>query len=326
MPIDTNYVLDNLWVALSPEGAAVLFGIAAFCFWLALGPSVRPRQQVEHRLDQFGDSHEDIIEEERMSLPFFQRVFMPVVRGILRIFGRLMPSRNVTQIERMLIEAGEPLRINALDFLGLRLIMLFVPACLYYLLFRDIVEPNIILLRNTVLFAALGYFLPGFWLRRRVRQRKDEITRALPDALDMLSIGVEAGLGFESAMVRVGERWDNALTHEFRRAVTEMRLGTPRNEALRNMAHRTGTDALHSFVTVLIQSSQLGVSIGRVLHAQAAQERTRRRQRAEELARQAGGKMVFPLVFLILPTLFVVMLGPAIPRMGAMLATMRAGH
>jgi len=180
-------------------------------------------------------------------------------------------------------------------------------------------------LRNTLILAGLGYYLPLLWLRRRVRQRQHEIIRAFPDALDMLTIGVEAGLAFESALLTVGERWDNALTREFRRAVAEMRVGTPRDVALWRVAERTGVEELHSFVAVLVQSSQLGVSIAQVLHSQAAQERVRRRQRAEELARQAGGKMVFPLVFLIMPAMFVVLLGPEWVDLQEMLSSMSGG-
>jgi tight adherence protein C len=167
--------------------------------------------------------------------------------------------------------------------------------------------------RYALLAGLVGYFGPSLWLRRRIGRRQNEIARALPDALDMMTVGVEAGLAFETALVKVGEQWDNALTHELQRAVVEMRVGTPRNEALQRMADRVGVPELNTFIAVLIQSHQMGVSIAEVLHAQAALMRERRRQRAEELARQAGIKMVFPLVFCIFPALLVVILGPSIP-------------
>jgi tight adherence protein C len=125
-------------------------------------------------------------------------------------------------------------------------------------------------------------------------------------------------------MLKVGERWDNALTRELRRAVAEMRVGTPRDAALQRVAERTGVEGLQTFVSVLNQSSQLGVSVAKVLHAQAAEQRVRRRQRAEELARQAGGKMVFPLVFFIFPAIFVVVLGPAIPGIISFFSLLRS--
>ena len=123
----------------------------------------------------------------------------------------------------------------------------------------------------------------------------------------------------------VGAKWDNTLTRELKRAVAEMRIGTPRDVALQRMAERTGVSDLNTFVAVLIQSTQLGVSIAQVLHSQAAEMRLKRRQRVEETARQASVKMVFPLVFLLFPSMFVVVFGPAIPVALAWIARVQAG-
>jgi tight adherence protein C len=136
----------------------------------------------------------------------------------------------------------------------------------------------------------------------------------------MLTIGVEAGLSFESAMLRVAEQWQNALTRELRRAVLEMRVGASREQALRHIAERSDVDDVRTFVAMLTQSAQLGVSIADVLHGQAAQIRRKRKLRAEGLARQAAVKMTFPLVLLIFPALFVVILGPALPGIYAALS------
>jgi tight adherence protein C len=167
--------------------------------------------------------------------------------------------------------------------------------------------------------------LPKFWIRSKISSRRHQIARALPDALDMLTIGVEAGLAFESAMLRVGDQWNNALSQEFRRVVSEMRLGVQRNEALRRMADRNGVEDLNTFVAVLIQSNMLGVSIAQVLHGQAEQMRVKRRQMAEQQARQATVKIVVVLVFFIFPALFIVILGPAVPRIMGLLRAMSTG-
>ena len=180
-------------------------------------------------------------------------------------------------------------------------------------------------MRAAAVAAVVGFQLPWYWLRSKAKKRQKAILRALPDALDMLTIGVEAGLAFESALLRVGEQWDNALTLELRRVVREMRMGTGRNEALRRLVDRTGVEDLSTFVAVLIQSSQLGVSIAHVLHSQAAQMREVRRQRAEELARQASVKIVVVLVFFIFPSLFIVILGPAVPQIMETLTMMAGG-
>jgi tight adherence protein C len=258
----------------------------------------------------------DVIEAETMDQSLAARAGLPLLRGLLRLVGRLSPKGSVEQTEQMLVEAGRPGRLTALDFYGLRMLSILLFPILYYLLL-GIRQPPQEGIRNAAIVAAVGMILPWLWLRSRVRRRKHAILRALPDALDMLTIGVEAGLAFESALLRVGQQWDNPLTREFARAVAEMRVGTARDEALERMARRCGVMELSTFVAVLVQSSQLGVSIAHVLHTQAAEMRIKRRQRAEELARQAGVKMVFPLVLLIFPALMVVILGPSVPVLGA---------
>jgi tight adherence protein C len=137
----------------------------------------------------------------------------------------------------------------------------------------------------------------------------------LPDAIDLLSISVESGLGFDPALMRVAEKWDNSLTREFARVLSEMRIGKARREALREMAERVDQDSLTTFVSSVIQADQLGVPITQVLRIQSEALRVRRRQRAEELAQKAPIKMLIPIAFLIFPALFVIILGPAVPRL-----------
>jgi tight adherence protein C len=176
-----------------------------------------------------------------------------------------------------------------------------------------------------IIFGLIGYILPSFWLGSRARERKRQILRALPNALDMLTIGVQAGLSFESAMMRVSERWDNPLTRVLRRTVVEMQVGVPRQQALRHLATRTNVPELQTFVAVLVQSSQLGVSVSAVLQSQAALMREKRRERADQAAREASIKMLFPLVFFIFPAVFVVIIGPALPQIGALFKAMVGG-
>jgi tight adherence protein C len=163
-----------------------------------------------------------------------------------------------------------------------------------------------------VLLAVLGAYAPYVWLKRRVRQRQRAISRALPDALDLLTIGVSAGLSLDGAMLEVIQKWPNELSQEFNIVLNEMRAGTSRREALLNMAERTALEDIRLLVASLIQADELGTGIAETLTIQAEQLRIRRRQRAEELARKAPIKMLFPLVFLIFPSLFVVILAPAV--------------
>jgi tight adherence protein C len=309
--MDIGSLVESVSFLWSPLVFGVLIGVATMFFWMIIMPS-RALRSISGRLADYVET--DRVEELEMRRPFVGRAIIPAIRRVLSALASIVPLANVENTRRLLIQAGEPWGITALDFLGLRVLFLALFGGGYFFLANEALAFTVAL-RNALLFAAIGFFLPAVWLRLRVRSRQKEIARALPDALDMLSIGVEAGLAFESALLRVAEQWDNALTEEFRRAVQEMRLGAGREEALRRMAERTGVEDLATFVAVLIQSSRMGVSIAQVLEAQAAQMRLKRRQRAETEARQASIKMIFPLVFLIFPAMFVVILGPSAPAL-----------
>ncbi len=294
----------------SPAVFAGLIGLAVFLVWLAYMPAKRSGD-AEERLESYLRRAQSLPEDD-MREPIMRRVILPMLRQMLRAAGGLAPKRNLASTQKLLMQAGDPGGLSALDFLGLRVLFMALIGGLA-LMFSIGSQPLMIVLRNTGLAAVIGFILPNYWLLSKVRQRRAAITRALPDALDMLTIGVEAGLAFESALLRVAEKWHNPLTEEFRRTVGEMRVGTSRETALLRMAERCDVPDLNTFVAILVQSSQLGVSISQVLHNQAAEMRLKRRQRAEELARQAGIKIMIPLGFLIFPALFIVILGPAVP-------------
>lgn len=302
----------SIAVLWSPITFAVLIGLAVLLGWLAVS-SDRPLRDVQQRLDGYLGRH-DVVEEDELSKPFGVRVLRPLLQKMLRALGRLLPNRSLESTREKLEQAGHPWGLTPLDFVGMRVltVVLFIAAYLVLMARRLPVSQAV---RIGIVVALLAVMLPTYWLRRRVNRRKHEILRALPDSLDMLTIGVEAGLAFESAMLRVADKWNNALTREFRRAVSEIRVGTSRSDALRRMAKRCGVQELTTFVAILVQSTELGVSIGQVLQSQAEDMRIKRRQRAEELARQAGIKMVIPLAVLVFPALLVVILGPSIPAL-----------
>lgn len=291
-------------------------GIGGGILIVFVGLASRRRTDVmEERLGEFGTRSVVTLEEIELSEPFLDRVIKPMLRTIANAFSRLTPRRNIENIQHNLDLAGNPRGWTPAEFTGLRLAGAVVLAVLG--LGSTIVTRTP--LRNMILITtvagALGYFLPTIWLIMRIRSRQDNILKALPDALDLLTISVEAGLGFDSAMTKVTEKWTNELSQAFARVLVEIRMGTLRREALRAMAERAGVPELTSFVAAIIQADQLGVSLARVLHIQSEQMRIRRRQRAEELAHQAPIKMMIPLVFLIFPALFVVLLGPALPSL-----------
>jgi len=253
------------------------------------------------------------LEEIELSQPFSQRIIKPILQGIAQLLGRLTPQRNIKETRRKLELAGKPYGWGPTEFLGIRGLAGILLATLTFLLFTltDQYLPKRFL--ATAVAGGLGFYvLPTLWLSSQIRRRQTEVVKALPDALDLLTISVEAGLGFDAALSKVAEKWENELSLAFNRVIQEIQMGKLRREALRDMADRMDVSDVSSFIAAIIQADQLGVSIAKVLRIQSEQMRIRRRQRAEEKAHQAPVKMLFPMVFLIFPALLVVLLGPAI--------------
>ena len=291
-----------------PLGITVMMSIILVTVGLARARSDR---QVRTRLVQYGSRGTTLTDLE-LERSFIDRAVKPAVGRLARRLAAMAPQATLARTRRQLEVAGNPGGLRALDFMGLRLLAALVTGTFVAVLLQVVHAGLGEAMVFGLLLGALGYLFPAMWLGGRIRGRRTEILRSLPDALDLLTVSVEAGLGFDAALAKVVEKWDNALTREFRRVLAEIRVGKLRREALRDMADRVEVPELKSFVAALIQADLLGASIGRILHVQAAQMRMKRRQRAEELARQASLKIMFPLVFLIFPALFVVLLGPAV--------------
>ncbi|HEY0739679.1 MAG TPA: type II secretion system F family protein [Herpetosiphonaceae bacterium] len=292
-------------------GALLLFGVMI----VVLG-FVQSRQSatIEGRLSTFTEVPKTL-EEMELELPFSQRVIQPVMQQLLTTFGKASPAKNAGKIKRNLEQAGNPSGLTPTSFMGVRVAVGLIGLVIGFYMTTLMGLPILNRLLFMVLGGAVGYVFPGIWLDRKIRGRKHAILKSMPDALDLLTISVEAGLGFDLALDRVANKWDNELSREFQRVLSDTRLGTPRRDAMRMMAERCGVEDLSNFVQAIIQAEQLGVSIGKILKVQSEQMRVRRRQRAEELAHQAPIKMLFPMAFLIFPSLLVVILGPAVPRL-----------
>lgn len=275
--------------------------------------SRRSEQQVQERLTQYG-TRPKTLEEIELSQPFSQRVIMPLVNGIAKLFTRFAPQQSMESVRRNLELAGNPNGWGPSQFLGVRGLAAIIVGVLVFLLLNMAGQPFDKKLMFTLLLALLGFQYPVIWLGGKIKKRKHDVIRALPDALDLLTISVEAGLGFDGALSKVAEKWDNVLSHEFGRVLSEIRMGKLRREALADLAHRLDVPDLTNFVAAVIQADQLGVAMTRVLRVQSDQMRIKRRQRAEERAQMAPVKMTIPLVFLIFPSLLVVILGPAVPK------------
>jgi tight adherence protein C len=245
-------------------------------------------------------------------VPFEERIVLPIAEGLTRNIINILPPALVARIRRQLVAAGRPLSLPT--YILLVIFMAAVAPLALFLIAWAATEgappPGVyILLPVAALFGAL---LPLMLLSRRARARQLIIWRRLPDAFDLMTTCVEAGLGLDSAFHRISQKLKGPVADEFAEMLREVALGKARRDALHDMGARTGVADLQTFANTIVQTEELGTSLGTALRAQANDIRLHRRQRAEEEARRAPAKMVFPLVFFILPSLFVVILGPVI--------------
>jgi tight adherence protein C len=253
------------------------------------------------------------LEDVELQQPFAERVVLPVIKKIGELSTRFTPQKLLQETTLKLELAGNPGRIDASTFLATRFVGAAVFGGLLLLIatLSSVAWPFGRVVLVVGIFTALGFFFPQLWLQGRINSRQGEVRKAMPDALDLLTICVEAGLGFDAAMSKVAEKWENALSIMFGRCIREVQLGKTQREALRDMADRIGLPELTSFVAAVIQSQILGVSLAKVLRIQSDQMRLKRRQYAEELAHKAPVKMIIPMALLTFPSIMIILMAPA---------------
>ena len=253
------------------------------------------------------------------SASFYERVVRPWGDRILAPGTTLAKNFDLDAIRFRLMRAGFPRGLRAQDFIllkmaltaGLALAFPVILLPLFATVFGWVVTPLMVI--GAVIIGALyGFKAPDLWLSTLIRKRQAEIVLVMPDMIDLITVSVEAGLGLDAAIQRISQRYPNALSEEFQRAIQEVRLGRTRAESLRDMERRCEVPDLTLLITSLIQADLLGISIANVLRVQSERLREKRSQRARELAQKAPIKMMFPLILFILPALFVVILGPAV--------------
>ena len=244
--------------------------------------------------------------------PFSERVLDPLLKRFLGIGRRLSGADTGERIHRKLELAGNPPGWTVDRIMSAK-VLAGAGGFVISLLFAFLINPSST--TKLVIVAAgvmLGYFAPNMFLYQRSYDRQNQIQKGLADAIDLLTISVESGLGFDAALQQVSRNTTGPLAEEFARVLSEMQIGQGRNEALRSLSERTNLPELKSFVSALAQADAFGIPIGAVLRVQSTEMRTKRRQRAEEKAQQVPVKITIPLIFCILPCLFVVVLGPAV--------------
>ena len=294
--------------------AMILAATAAIGVLLIFHALVGARQgdPVQVRLTQLGSMQARTLEELELQQPLFERTIRPLARSLSGVGHKLTGAKRTNRTERRLAMAGNPADLRTMDFLGLKAVVALGAAGVSFLLLGLLAGDLAFGFVVAVASGAIGFFAPEFWLGRRIKKRRKALVMALPDTLDLLTISVRAGLGFDAALAKVVEKTKGPLADEFSRALGEIRVGKSRREALRDIVPRTDIPALTNFIGAIIQAEQLGVSISKVLQVQSEQLRIERRQRAEEQAAKAPIKMLFPLVGCIFPSLFIVILGPAL--------------
>src|SRR6202165_2389588 len=285
-------------------------GVLMIFIGLARTPSTNTAQMVQQRLSVYGGEKPLTIEEVELRRPFSERVLRPAIERLGSMLSRSTPQKARQDLMNQLELAGRPGNLTPEDFAAVRLVAAAVMAAVG-LGIGFLLANTIYLVIALVGGAILGYYLPVLWLKQKVDARRLEIQKGLPDAMDLLVIAVDAGLGLDAALARVTDKYKNALSEQFAKVLREVSLGRPRLEAMDEMGRSSGVDDLHNFIQAIIQSEQFGTGIGKILRIQADEMRRKRRQRAQEKAAQATLKMMLPMVGCIFPTLWIVLLGPA---------------
>jgi len=291
----------------------VVIGVLAAVAVLLItyGMSARPGQDaVQQRLEQLVVQPKSL-EELELQQPLFERVLRPLVQRLSRVVSRGDQGGLIARTDAKLERAGYPGGLRGADWMGVKVLstLVFGVAIVLLMLATGRVQLAVVF---GLAGAAIGFVAPEFWLGGRGRKRSFEMVLQLPDALDLLTISVEAGLGFDAALAKVVEKMEGPLILEFRQALAEIRMGRSRRDALRDVVTRADAQPISNFIGAIVQAEQLGVPIAKVLQIQSQQLRIERRQRAEEMAAKAPVKMLFPMVGCIFPTIFIVILGPAI--------------
>jgi tight adherence protein C len=286
-------------------------GVLLFFIGIARTPSTNTAAMVQQRLSVYGGEKPLSVEEMELQKPFSERVLRPMIEKIGSLLSRSTPQKARQDTMNRLELAGRPGNLTPEDFVAVRLVAAAIFAALGFLI--GLLLGNVLyLVISLALGALLGYYAPVLWLKQKVDARRNEIQKGLPDALDLLVICVDAGLGFDASLARVTDKYKNALSDLLSKALREVSLGRPRLEALDEMGRNSGVEDLHNFMQAVIQSEQFGTGIGKILRIQADEMRRKRRQRAQERGAQATLKMMMPMVGCIFPTLWIILLGPAV--------------
>ncbi len=290
---------------------AMVFISTMLLVYIVFGAFFKKRQIISIRLEKIAKEESKLLDSE-LNQPLFARVIRPVLDDISKVILKVTPKELILSYEKKVIMAGNPFNLSVKDWMNIQVAIIicfpFLTAIIGFYLGMEA--------RITIFVAlieiGIGLMLPKLLLSKKTGERQREINNSLPDVLDLLTVSVEAGLGFDGALAKVIDKMPGSLADEFGNVLQEMKVGKQKRDALKDMADRVGIHDLSTFVGSVIQADQLGVSIGNVLRIQSEQMRQKRRQRAQEKAMKAPVKMLIPMVLFIFPTIFSVLIGPVI--------------
>lgn len=286
---------------------------AVFCFtFFIFGLIEREKLRMKNRVTEVVGPEVPVpIRQQELSFPLFQRFVKPMLSGVFGMLMKYIPAVNEEVLAKKLNEAGKPYNLLPREVMVIKYLMVVAFAIGTRLILQHSGKSHIQTLVMIIAACIFGWLLPDVLVNSKGRQRKEEISKELPEVLDLLTVCIEAGLGFDGAIKKVVDKSKGVLSDEMFIVLKEIRMGKPRRDALRDMADRLIVDDLSNFVGSVIMAEQLGISVGKVLRLQSKEVRQKRRQRIEEMAMKAPVKMLIPMVFFIFPAIFVVLLGPA---------------
>lgn len=291
--------------------AAGVFGLTGSLILLLHSAIFGEKMRMDQRMNNVMGEKEITVRKQELSAPLYQRMIRPMLGKSANVLLTFVPFTREDALDKKVIEAGHPGNVNAREWMVVKVILAFGLGILFWIIMTQAHRPAwqaVILTGAVFLF---GWFSVDIWLAGRGKGRREQVQRSLPDLLDLLTVSVEAGLGFEGALMKIVEKTDGLLSDEFLTVLRETKMGKPRKEALKDMATRLNVEDLSNFVSSIIMAEQLGISIGKVLRIQSKEMRQKKRQKTEEAAMKAPIKMLIPMLVFIFPAVFIVLLGPA---------------
>jgi tight adherence protein C len=283
--------------------------VSCTVFWV-LNVFFKEKIEIQQRIKKYVTTNDRQLDHIEGTL--YERLFQPMLGGLNGFIGRVTPKHYVEQLDKTFREAGNPMKLNASSCIAMQIgaiILEIIGVISIWIAFAVPVFKVMLILAALI---GLTYIFPGIYLKQLIQERQHEIEKSLPDVIDLLTVSIEAGLSFDGAMAKLSEKMSGVLVSEFSIVLKEMKMGMAKRDALKSMIERVPVANLITFVGAIIQADQLGVSIGNVLRIQSNLMRQKRRQKASELAMKAPIKILFPMIFFIMPTIFIVLLGPVV--------------